>query len=86
VTGAVAAIASMAVLGNLLGSEPGRRRLGGDGLSLAELRLTTADPGVGLIERIFVLGVSAWIAALALLLLHDAAADPQAQRDARASG
>jgi len=78
VTGVVAAIVSMAVLGSLLGSEPGRRRFGlfglvaalvTAGLSLAELPLTTADPGVGLIERIFVLCVSAWIAALGLLLL-----------------
>jgi len=78
VTGVVAAIVSMAVLGSLLGSEPGRRRLGHfglvaalvtAGLSLAELPLTTADPGVGLIERTFVLCVSAWIAALGLLLL-----------------
>ena len=78
VTGVVAAIVSMAVLGSLLGSEPGRRRFGlfglvaalvTAGLSLAELPLTTADPGVGLIERTFVLCVSAWIAALGLLLL-----------------
>jgi len=68
----------MAVLGSVLGSEPGRRRFGlfglvaalvTAGLSLAELPLTTADPGVGLIERTFVLCVSAWIAALGLLLL-----------------
>jgi hypothetical protein len=85
----------MALLGNLLAAEPGRRRLGvfgqvaalvATGLALAELPLTTADPGVGLIERVFVLWVSAWIAALALLLVHDAADDPQARRRARASG
>jgi hypothetical protein len=78
VTGVVAAITSMAALGSLLGSEPRCRRLGlvgqvaafvTAGLSLAELPLTTADPGVGLIERIFVLYVSAWIATLGLLLL-----------------
>jgi hypothetical protein len=78
VTGVVAAIVSMAVLGSLLGSEPGRRRLGRFGqvaavvsacLSLAELPLTTADPGVGLLERLFVLCVSAWIAVLGLLLV-----------------
>lgn len=77
VTGVVAAIVSMAVLGSLLGSEPRRRHLGrfgqvaavvSAGLSLAELPLTTADPGVGFIERLFVLCVSAWIAALGLLL------------------
>jgi hypothetical membrane protein len=78
VTGVVAAIASMAALGSLLGSDRRRRRLGlfgqvaafvTAGLSLAELPLTTADPGVGLIERIVVLCVSAWIAALGLVLL-----------------
>jgi hypothetical protein len=76
VTGVVAAIASMAALGSLLGCERRRRRLGlfgqvaafvTAGLSLAELPLTTADPGVGLIERIVVL--CAWIATLGLLLL-----------------
>jgi hypothetical membrane protein len=78
VTGVVAAIVSMSVLGSLLGSERRHRRPGrfgqvaavvSAGLSLAELPLTTADPGVGLIERLFVLCVSAWIAALGLLLL-----------------
>ena len=78
VTGVVAAIVSMALLGSLLGSERRWRRLGrfgqvaavvSAGLSLAELPLTTADPGVGVIERLFVLCVSAWIAALGLLLL-----------------
>jgi hypothetical protein len=61
VAGVTAAIASMVVLGHLLGSEPGSRRAFGlfgqvaasvvTGLSLAEIPLTTADPGVGLIER-----------------------------------
>jgi hypothetical protein len=92
VIGVVAAIVSMAVLGNLLGSRHGSRRLGlvgqvaalvTTGLSLAEL---PADPGMGLLERSFVLCVSAWIAALALLLLHGVTADPQAQRRALASG
>ena len=78
VTGVVAAIVSMAALGHLLASVRGHRRLGrygqatalvAVGLSVAELPLTTADPGVGLIERLFVLGVSAWIATLGLLLL-----------------
>jgi hypothetical protein len=95
VTGVVAAIASMAALGHLLASERGHRRLGlcgqvaalvTTGLSLAELPLTTADHGVGLIERIFVLCVSTWIAALALLLLHEVAGYRQARWRARASG
>jgi len=95
VTGVVAAIASMAALGHLLASVPGHRRLGrcgqaaalvATGLSLAELPLTTADPGMGLIERLFVLCVSTWIAALALLLLHEAVAFPHAWWRARASG
>jgi Protein of unknown function (DUF998) len=89
VTGVVAAIVSMAALGSLLGSEPRRRRFGlfgqvaafvTAGLSLAELPLTTADPGVGLIERIFVLCVSAWIAALGLLLFPRRRHHPQAWR------
>jgi hypothetical membrane protein len=95
VTGVVAAIVSMAALGHLLASVPGHRSLGrcgqaaalvATGLSLAELPLTTADPGVGLIERIFVLCVSTWIAALALLLLHEVVGFPQAWWRARASG
>ena len=78
VAGVVAVIASMAVLGHLLGSEHGRRRPFGvfgqvvalvvTGLSLAEMPLTTANPGVGLLERVHVLCVSGWIAVLALLL------------------
>ena len=95
VTGVVAAIASMAALGHLLASVRGHRRLGrcgqaaalvATGLSLAELPLTTADPGVGFLERAFVLCVSTWIAALALLLLHDLVGLPQAWWRARASG
>ena len=87
VTGVVAVIASMAALGHLLASVRGHRRLGrcgqaaalvATGLSLAELPLTTADPGVGLLERLFVLCASTWIAALALLLLHEAVGFPQA--------
>ena len=94
VTGVVAAIASMAALGNLLSSQHRHRRLGlfgqvaaavTTGLALAELPLTTADPGVGLLERTFVLGVSAWLAALALLL-QAVAADQQAQRRGRGPG
>jgi Protein of unknown function (DUF998) len=95
VTGVVAAIASMAALGQLLASVRGHRCLGrcgqaaavlATGLSLAELPLTTADPGVGLLERVFVLCVSTWIAALALLLLHDLVGFPQVWWRARASG
>src|SRR6266545_4313100 len=63
-----------------------RLREDATGLSLAELPLTTADPGVGLIERIFVLCASTWIAALALLLLHEVVGFPQAWWRARASG
>ena len=95
VAGVVAAIASMAALGHLLASVRRHRRLGlcgqvaalvATGLSLAELPLTTADPGVGVLERAFVLCVSTWIAALALLLLHDLAGYRQAHWRARASG
>jgi hypothetical membrane protein len=87
VTGVVAAIASMAALGHLLASVRTHRRLGrcglaaavlATGLALAELPLTTAEPGVGLLERLFVLCVSAWIAALALLLLHELLGFPRA--------
>ena len=81
-TGVVTAIVSMALLGNLLGFRCGSRRLGHFGLvvALTTTGLAVAElpdgPTVGLLERIFVLCVSAWMAALGLLLLHSVGQRP----------
>lgn len=92
VVGVVAAVASMLVLGSLLREIPRWRYLGDIGqltglaviaLGLLELPLSLANHWVGLVERIYVLWVSGWFAALAVLALRTAIrghADSQANR------
>src|SRR6266540_3987367 len=82
VIGVVAAVASMLLLGSLLREIPRWRCLGGIGqltglavaaLGLLELPLSLASHWVGLVERISVLWVSGWLAALATLALRGGA-------------
>lgn len=81
VIGIVAALASMLLLGSLLREIPRWRRLGELGLSAAlvviatgllELPLSLTGHWVGLVERLQLLWISGWIAALALLALRTA--------------
>jgi hypothetical protein len=80
VIGVVAAVASM-LLGRLLREIPRWRHLGGIGqlaalvliaLGILELPLSLTNHWVGLVERIQVLWMSGWFAALALLALRTA--------------
>jgi hypothetical membrane protein len=92
VTGVVAALASMLLLGRLLGESPRWRYLGAMGqlaavaviaLGLLELPLTLTNHWVGLVERASVLCISYWYATLAVLALRTAVrgqADSQANR------
>jgi Protein of unknown function (DUF998) len=92
VIGVVAAIASMLLLGSLLREIPRWRHLGEIGqlaalaviaLGLLELPLSLTNRWVGLVERIYVLWVSGWFAALAVVALRTAIprqADGQANR------
>jgi hypothetical protein len=79
VTGVVAAVASMLLLGSLLRELPPWRHLGELGqlaaltvtaLGLLELPLTLTNHWVGLVERTYVLWISGWFAALAVLALR----------------
>ena len=88
VTGIVGAIASMLLVGSLVGECPRWRRLGEVGqlaaavvtvLSLLELPLTLSHHWVGLVERAYVLCVSGWVVLLAVVVLH-AARDGQPDR------
>jgi Protein of unknown function (DUF998) len=81
VIGVVAAVASMLLLGRLLGESPRWRSLGEIGqlaavaviaLGLLELPLTLTNHWVGLVERASVLCISCWYAALAVLALRTA--------------
>lgn len=81
VIGFVAAVASMLLLGSLLGDIPQWRHFGEIGqlaalvliaLGMLELPLTLTNHWVGLVERIQVLWMSGWFAALALLALRTA--------------
>jgi hypothetical membrane protein len=81
VVGILAAVASMLLLGTLLAESPRWRRLGEIGqlaavaviaLGLLELPLSLTNHWVGLVERIQVLWISGWFAALALLALRAA--------------
>jgi hypothetical membrane protein len=81
VIGFVAAVASMLLLGSLLREIPQWRHLGEIGqlaalvliaLGMLELPLTLTNHWVGLVERIQVLWVSGWFAALAVLPLRTA--------------
>jgi hypothetical membrane protein len=81
VIGVVAGLASMVLLGSLLREIPRWRRLGELGLlaalvvialGLLELPLSLANHWVGLVERLQVLWMSGWFAALALLALRTA--------------
>jgi len=81
VTGVIAAVASMLLLGGLLGASPRWRSLGKIGqvaavaviaLGLLELPLTLTSHWVGLVERASVLCISWWFAALAVVALRTA--------------
>jgi hypothetical protein len=81
VSGVVAAVASMLLLGSLLGDSPRWRSLGEIGqlaavaviaLGLLELPLSLTNHWVGLVERASVLCMSWWFAALAVLALRTA--------------
>jgi hypothetical membrane protein len=81
VIGVVAALASMLLLGGLLGESPRWRSLGRMGqlaavvviaLGLVELPLTLTSHWVGLVERASVLCISWWFAALAVVALRTA--------------
>jgi hypothetical membrane protein len=90
VIGVVAAVVSMLLLGSLLREIPRWRHLGGIGhlaalvviaLGILELPLSLTNHWVGLVERIQVLWMSGWFAALALLALRTAL-PRQARREA----
>jgi hypothetical protein len=79
VTGVVATVASMLLLGSLFRELPRWRHLGEIGqlaalvvtaLGLLELPLTLTNHWVGLVERTYVLLVSGWSVALAVLVLR----------------
>lgn len=81
VIGVVAAVAGMLLLGSLLREIPRWRHFGEIGqltalvviaLGMLELPLSLTNHWVGLVERIQVLWVSGWFAALALLALRTA--------------
>jgi hypothetical protein len=81
VTGVVAAVASMLLLGSLLAESPRWRHLGEIGqlaavavtaLGLLELPLSLTNHWVGLVERASVLCVSWWFATLAVVALRTA--------------
>jgi hypothetical membrane protein len=81
VVGVVAVVASMLLLGRLLREIPRWRHLGELGqvaalvviaLGILELPLSLTNQWVGLVERIQVLWMSGWFAALALLALRTA--------------
>jgi hypothetical protein len=85
VIGVVGAVASMLVLGSLLREIPRWRHLGQIGqltalvvmaLGLLELPLSLSNRWVGLVERVDVLWVSGWFAALAMLALRTTVRSP----------